>query len=83
MEKPIRSKYGSLKISSSEIEIRIENIFFVLKLRWLLVGYIIGFYTNYLMLGTYEPSMEFLKYWIIIGTVFSLVLLLISYFVFK
>ncbi len=83
MEKPIRHNYGSLKISSSDIEAKIESIFFIFYLRWLLVGYSGGFLINILIMDPFNSFIEFIKYTLSIGSVFSIVLLIISYLIFR
>ena len=82
MEKPLRSKYGTLKISSVEIEAQIEVIIFVFYLRWLLAAYPLGFYGSYTLLASFNPFSQFFKYGIILGTGFSITLLLFSYIIF-
>ncbi|PQM64082.1 MAG: hypothetical protein CML38_07420 [Rhodobacteraceae bacterium] len=82
MEKPLRSKYGTLKISSVEIEAQIEVIIFVFYLRWLLAAYPLGFYGSYTLLAGFNPFSQFFKYGMILGTVFSITLLLFSYIIF-
>ena len=82
MEKPLRSKYGTLKISSVEIEAQIEAIIFVFYLRWLLAAYPLGFYGSYTLLASFNPFSQFFKYGIILGTGFSITLLLFSYIIF-
>ena len=83
MEKPLRSKYGTLKISSVEIEAQIEAIIFVFYLRWLLVAYPLGFYGSYTLLVGFNPFSQFFKYGLILGTAFSITLLLFSYIIFR
>ena len=82
MEKPLRSKYGTLKISSVEIEAQIEAIIFVFYVRWILAAYPLGFYGSYTLLAGFNPFSQFFKYGMILGTVFSITLLLFSYIIF-
>ena len=82
MEKPLRSKYGTLKISSVEIEAQIEVIIFVFYLRWLLAAYPLGFYGSYTLLAGFNPFSQFFKYGMILGTVFSSTILMFSYSIF-
>jgi len=83
MGKPLRSKYGTLKISSVEIEAQIEAIIFVFYLRWLLAAYPLGFYGSYTLLAGFNPLSQFFKYGIILGTAFGIALLLLSYIIFR
>ena len=83
MEKPMRRTYGTLKISSHQIDDEIKKIFFIFRFRWLLAVYPLGFYTSYLFTGELNFHLDFLLSGVMHGTILGAIFFISSYLIFK
>ena len=83
MKKPIRNKYGTSLLSSFEIQKEIDNTIFLLKFRWLFLGYFFGFILGLYFFPHFKSTFDFALYCIKLGTILGLGLIAFSYIIFK
>ena len=83
MKKPIRNNYGSVLLSSNEIQKEIDSSIFILKFRWLFTGYVWSFLISLYFFSDFKSIYAFMEFNIKFGTIFGVSFTIFSYLTFR